>query len=149
MIELEVADLVVIAGRALGLDTSQVLDLLDPAAAEQALAQARPVSEPSEQATPGVPAILKIVDTSGAPDAPVTLKVLDVPGSPGAPAVVAAALLHALVRQRPFQRGNQQVALAAMLQFLAINGWDMDPDPPGPVAAMVAEIGRASCRERV
>ena len=140
MIELEVADLVVIAGRALGLDTSQVLDLLDPAAAEQALAQARPVSEPSEQATPGVPAILKIVDTSGTPDAPVTLKVLDVPGSPGAPAVVAAALLHALVRQRPFQRGNQQVALAAMLQFLAVNGWDMDPDPPGPVAAMVAEI---------
>jgi Clp amino terminal domain, pathogenicity island component len=140
VIELEVADLVVIAGRALGLDTSQVLDLLDPAAAEQALTQARPVSEPSEQAAPGVPAILKIVDTSGTPGAPVTLKVLDVPGSPGAPAVVAAALLHALVRQRPFQRGNQQVALAAMLQFLAVNGWDMDPDPPEPVAAMVAEV---------
>jgi hypothetical protein len=140
VIELEVADLVVIAGRALGLDTGQVLDLLDPAAAEQALTQARPVSEPSEQATPGATAILKIVDTSSTPGAPVTLKVLDVPGSPGAPAVVAAALLHALVRQRPFQRGNQQVALAAMLQFLAVNGWEMDPDPPEPVAAMVAEV---------
>jgi len=140
VIELEVADLVLIAGRALGLDTGQVLDLLDPGAAEQALADARPVSEPGYRPSPGPPAILKIVDTSGAPDASATLKVLDVPGTPGAPAFVAAALLHALVRQRPFQRGNQQVALAAMLQFLAVNGWDMDPDPPGPVAAMVAEV---------
>src|SRR5215472_4258095 len=113
MIELEVADLVVIAGRALGLDTGQVLDLLDPAAAERALDHARPVIQP------------------GYPPAP--------SGTPAAPAVVAAALLHALVHQRPFRRGNQQVALAAMLQFLAANGWAMDPDPPGPVAAMVTE----------
>jgi ATP-dependent Clp protease ATP-binding subunit ClpA len=27
-----------------------------------------------------------------------------------------------------------------MLQFLALNGWNMDPDPPGPVATMVAEL---------
>ena len=38
MIMLEVADLVVIASRTLGLDTGQVLDLLDVAAAEHALA---------------------------------------------------------------------------------------------------------------
>jgi len=101
VIALEVADLVLVASRTLGLDTGQVLDLLDVAAAEHALAQARPGSEP---------------------------------GDP------AAALLHALVRQRPLARGNQQVALAAMLQFLAVNGWDMDPDPPGPVAAMVARL---------
>jgi hypothetical protein len=138
MIELEVADLVVIAGRALALDTGQVLDLLDPAAAERALDQARPVIEPGYRpAPPGAPALLKIVDTS---DTPEILKVLEVPGSPGAPAVVAAALLHALVHHRPFRRGNQQVALAAMLQFLAVNGWAMDPDPPEPVAAMVAEV---------
>ncbi len=104
MIALEVADLVLIASRTLGLDTGQVLDLLDPAAAEHALAQARPGSEP------------------------------------GGPAARAAALRHALVRQRPLRRGNQQVALAAMLQFLALNGWAMDPDPPGPVAAMVAQL---------
>jgi hypothetical protein len=30
--------------------------------------------------------------------------------------------------------------LAAMLQFLAINGWDVDPEPPGPVAAMVTRL---------
>ena len=104
MIALEVADLVLIASRTLGLDTGQVLDLLDPAAAEHALAQARPGSEPAD------------------------------------PATGAAALLHALVRQRPLRRGNQQVALAAMLQFLALNGQDMDPDPPGPVAAMVTQL---------
>jgi hypothetical protein len=42
VIALEVADLVLIASRTLGLDTGQVLDLLDPAAAGHALAQARP-----------------------------------------------------------------------------------------------------------
>jgi Clp amino terminal domain, pathogenicity island component len=104
VIALEVADLVVIASRTLGLDTGQVIDLLDPAAAEHALAQARPGS------------------------------------GPGEPAIHAAVLLHALVRQRPLRRGNQEVALAAILQFLALNGWDMDPDPPGPVAAMVTRI---------
>ena len=104
MIALEVADLVLIAGRTLGLDTGQVLDLLDVAVAEHALAQARPGSES------------------------------------GDPATGAAALLHALVRRRPLARGNQQVALAAMLQFLAVNGWEMDPDPPGPVAALVTGL---------
>ncbi len=104
MIALELADLVLIAGRTLGLDTAQVLDLLDAAAAEHALAQARPGSEPAD------------------------------------PAACAAALLHALVWERPLRRGNQQVALAAMLQFLALNGWDMNPDPPAPVAAMVSGL---------
>ena len=104
MITLEVADLVLIASRTLGLDTSQVLGLVDAAAAENALAAARPGSESA------------------------------------GPALRAAALLHALARQRPLRRGNQQVALAATLQFLAINGWDMNPDPPGPVAAMVAGL---------
>ena len=27
-----------------------------------------------------------------------------------------------------------------MLQFLAVNGWAMDSDPPEPVAAMVTEV---------
>jgi hypothetical protein len=98
---LEVEDLVLIASRTLGLDTGQVLDLFDVAAAERALAQARPA---------------------------------------GDPAADAAALLHALVRQRPLRRGNQQVALAAMLQFLALNDQDLDPGAPGPVAAMVTQL---------
>ena len=104
MITLELADLVVIASRTLGLETGQVLELLDTAAAGQALAQAQPGSGSGDPASP------------------------------------AAALLHALVRRRPLRRGNQQVALAAMLQFLALNGWEMDPGPPEPVAAVVADI---------
>jgi prophage maintenance system killer protein len=104
VITLEVADLVVVASRTLGLETGQVLELLDTAAAGQALAQAQPG------------------------------------GGPGDPASAAAALLHALVRRRPLRRGNQQVALAAMLLFLALNGWEMDPGPPDAVAAVVAGI---------
>jgi prophage maintenance system killer protein len=113
VITLEVADLVVIVGRTLGLDTGQVLDLLDLAAAERALAMVRPGS-----------------------------------GS-GDPAGLAAALLRALVRERPLRRGNRQVALAAMLQFLALNGWDMDPDPPEATAAVVADLaaGKRDVRE--
>jgi prophage maintenance system killer protein len=102
MIALDVADLVVIASRTLRADTGLVLDLLDPAAAESALARA----------------------WSG--------------GEPGDPAGRAAALLHALLRERPLRRGNQQVALAATLQFLALNGWDVDPDPR--LAGLVAGL---------
>jgi prophage maintenance system killer protein len=112
VIALEVADLVLIASRTLGLDTGQVLDLIDAAAAENALAEGQP--------------------GSGSAD----------------PALSSAALLHALARQRPLRRGNQKVALAAMLQFLAINGWDMDPDPPGPVAAMVAGLAAGTAGTR-
>src|SRR5262249_8624820 len=104
MIALELADLIIVAGRTLGLDTDQVLDLLDPGAAERALARVCPGD------------------------------------GPGDPAGLAATLLRALVRERPLRHGNQQVALAAMLQFLALNGWDMDPDPPEAVAGVVADL---------
>jgi prophage maintenance system killer protein len=104
VIALEFADLIVIASRTLGLDTGQVLDLLDSVTAEAALEEARPSSEP------------------------------------GRPAIQAAVLLNALVRQRPLRHGNHQVALAAMLQFLAANGWQIEPDPPGPLAAIVMEL---------
>lgn len=112
MIALEAADLVVIAGRTLGLDTDQVLDLLDLAAAERALAQAR--------------------QSSGTGDL----------------AGCAAVLLDALVRGRPLPRGNQLVALAAMLQFLALNGQEMDPDPPGPIASLVADLAAGTVDAR-
>jgi len=110
VIELGVADLVIIAARTLGLDTGQVLDLLDPPAAERALDHARPGSDPADAG--------RAADAAGQ----------------------AAALLHALVRHRPLRNGNQQVALVAMLQFLALNGWEVDLGPPAPVRAMVAEL---------
>ena len=112
MITLEAADLVVIAGRTLGLDTDQVLDILDLAAAEHALAQARQSSATG--------------DLAGC----------------------AAVLLDALVRGRPLPRGNQLVALAAMLQFLALNGQEMDPDPPGPIASLVADLAAGTVDAR-
>jgi prophage maintenance system killer protein len=104
VIALQLADLVVVAGRTLELDTDRVLDLLDPTAAEAALARARSGGDDDE------------------------------------PARQAAALLRALVDQRPLRRGNQQVALVATLQFLAINGWDVDPDPPEATRTVVAEL---------
>ena len=104
MIVLEVADLVVIASRTLGVDTAAALELVDPAAAELALSQVRPDSEPGDLARP------------------------------------AAVLLCGLVRERPLRRGNRPVALAAVLQFLTLNGQEMNPDPPEAVAAMIAAI---------
>jgi prophage maintenance system killer protein len=52
----------------------------------------------------------------------------------------AAVLLDALLRGQPLRRGNQRVALAATLQFLALNGHRLDPDPPGPLAALVVGL---------
>jgi len=104
VIALEVADLVIIAGRTLGLDTGEVLDLMDPQAAARALDLSRTGLDPCD------------------------------------PAGNAAALLGALVRERPLRRGNEQVALVAMLQFLALNGRDVDLGPPGHVRDMVADL---------
>jgi hypothetical protein len=107
VIPLQVADLVVIAGRALGVDTSAALDLvdlLDVEAAEAALAATPPRHAPDD------------------------------------PASHAAVLLHALLRHHPFRRANQQLALLATLQFLALNGWQADLDPPETASALVAEL---------
>jgi hypothetical protein len=53
-------------------------------------------------------------------------------------------LIRALLRHRPFPGHSQQVAVAAGLQFLALNGWQADLDPPG--AALVVLEGLASGR---
>ncbi len=107
MITLQVADLVVIASRALKVDSAAALDLvelLDLEAAEAALA-----ATPPEHARED-------------------------------PASRAAVLLHALVRHRPFRRANQQLALLATLQFLALNGWQADLDPPEMAKEVLAEL---------
>jgi prophage maintenance system killer protein len=56
------------------------------------------------------------------------------------PAVHAAMLLHALVVERPFRRGNRRVALMAMLQLLALNGCDVELDRPEATEAMLADV---------
>jgi len=103
MITLDVADLVVIASAALGIDTDAALDLLDVAAAQTALAAARP-------------------------------------GDGADPAAAAAALLETLTRHRPFRRGNELIAVAAVLQFLGGNGWEADLDPPSATREVMAGL---------
>src|SRR6266516_1726813 len=84
---------------------------------------------------------LRLLEDNLARHAPGRARARPRPGrDPADPAGQAAVLLHALVRERPLRDGNQQVALAAMLQFLAVNGWDVDSDPPGPVADMVTRL---------
>jgi hypothetical protein len=118
MTPIDLGALVVIAARALGEDVPAVLDLLDVAVAEAALAEA---------------------DTSGAggPD-PATRA-----------AAHAAALLSALVRHRPLARGNEQAAVLATVTFLAVNGWQVDLEPAGDTAAVLADLaaGRLSAAD--
>jgi hypothetical protein len=110
VIALDVADLVVISGRALGTDTDTALDELDVAAARAALAEA---------ACPGRARGAPAADRADA-------------------AAAGVALVRALLRHRPFPRDGDRVAVAAGLQFLAVNGWRADLDPPA-IAAVVVE----------
>ena len=108
MIALDAADLVVIAGRTLGIGTDAALDQMDIAAAQDALAEARP---------PGT----------------------ELTGRAGA-ATAGVGLVRALLRHRPFPVHAQQVAVAAGLQFLSLNGWRADLNPPSTAAVVVEAL---------
>jgi Clp amino terminal domain, pathogenicity island component len=123
--ELDCADLVVIAGQVLGIGPAAALDRLDVPAAQAALAEARP-------ADVELSGTVELSET-GAADA-----------GPAAAGLAAAGLMRALLRHRPFAGESQQVAVAAGLQFLALNGWQADLEPPG--AALVVVEGLASGR---
>jgi ClpA/ClpB-like protein len=62
------------------------------------------------------------------------------------PALAATALIQALLRHPPFPAETQQIAVAAGLQFLALNGWQADLDPPGATAVVIEGLhsGRLS-----
>jgi prophage maintenance system killer protein len=114
MIAIDIAGLVVIAAQVTGTSPGEALDQLDVAAAQAALAEAR-------------------------------LAHAELAGTAAADAGLAAAvLMRALLRHRPFPGHSQQVAVAAGLQFLALNGWRADLDPPG--TALVVVEGLASGR---
>jgi len=102
---LDVADLVVIGGRVLGIGTGAALEQVDTRAAETALAEA--------------------------------MVALSLPDSYVA-AVACAHLMSGLLQHPPFPEHREQVAVAVGLQFLAINGWQADLDPP-QVAAIVVQ----------
>jgi prophage maintenance system killer protein len=116
---LELADLVLIAAKTLDLDTGGTLDLLDTDAAEAALAEAQPGNGDPELAS------TELANTGPAN---------------ADRARLAAELLHALIRHRPFRHGNDQVAIMAMVQCLAINGWRADLGPPKAVRTVITEV---------
>ena len=121
---LELADLVLIAAKTLDLDTGATLDLLDTDAAEAALAEAQPGNGDTEAAS------TELANTGPANTGPANT----------GRARLAAELLHALIRYRPFRHGNDQVAIMAMVQFLAINGWQTDLGPPKAVRTVITEL---------
>jgi prophage maintenance system killer protein len=105
MTALDVADVVVIGGRVLGIGTGAALEQVDPQAAETALAEA--------------PTLLTLPDSYAA-------------------AAVCAGLMSGLLQHPPFPAHRERVAVAVGLQFLAVNGWQADLDPP-QVAAIVVQ----------
>ena len=118
MIELDVADLVVIAGQVLGIGTDATLSRLDIAAAEAALAEARLAGQESVSA--------------------------DARSHRAIAGAAAVTLMHALLRHPPLPGHSERVAVAAGLQFLAVNGWQADLDVPR--AAAITIEGLASGR---
>ena len=121
MIELDVAGLVVIAGQVLGIGTDAALSQLDIPAAEAALTEARLAGQEAASAAARSRR----------------------PGSAPAPPHRAAAgaatvtLMHALLRHPPRPGHGEQVAAAAGLQFLAVNGWQADLDVPRAAAITI------------
>lgn len=106
MITLDVADLVVIAGRTVGIGSDAALRQIDIAAAQAALTEARLTGS-------------VVVDRDTA-------------------AAAGIRLMHALLRHHPFARHGEQIAVAAGLQFLSLNGWRADLDPPAAAAVVEA-----------
>ncbi len=107
MIALDIADLVVVAGRALGIGTAAALAQVDIPAAQAALAEAAPPEQLEDRA---------------------------------AAAAAWAGLVGALLSHSPFPGHRQHLAAAAGLQFLAVNGWQADLDPPGPAAVVIEAL---------
>jgi hypothetical protein len=58
-----------------------------------------------------------------------------------ATAMAAAGLIRALLDHPPFPRHSGQVAVASGLQYLSVNGWLADLDPPGAAAVVVEALG--------
>jgi hypothetical protein len=119
MIELDAADLVVVAGEVLGIGTDAALSQFDIAVAEAALAEARVAGQEAVSAAtrPG--------------STPVGVRPCRAAGA------AAVTLMHALLRHPPLPGHGEQVAAAAGLQFLAVNGWRADLDVPGAAAITI------------
>lgn len=116
MTQLDVADIVVIAGRVLGISTDAALAQADLGAARTAVAAV------PDQARPG--------RNSTGPDST----------GRGTTATAAVALIGALLDHPPFPRHREVVAVASGLQYLSVNGWHADLDPPGTAAVVIEAL---------
>jgi Clp amino terminal domain, pathogenicity island component len=130
MIGLDAADLVVIASEVLGCDTGTALAQADITAADHALAQAGVAGKARSpgEAPAQVPGGLRGGGPAGASPHPADA------------AEAAAALMDALLRHPPFPAHREQMAVAAGLQFLAVNGWQADLDVPGAAVIVIERL---------
>ncbi len=147
---LDMADLVVIAERVLGVGTDVVLAQMDVPAAGAALAEAGLAGDAiaGDQITDAAladadavlaPALLSGVPLAGAPLPAAAPRVGPLRDRADA-AAAGIGLVHALLRHRPFPRQCEQVAITAGLQFLSLNGWRADLNPPAPAAVVVEAL---------
>jgi hypothetical protein len=130
MIGFDAADLVVIASEVLGCDTDTALAQADITAADDALAQA---GVAGKARAPGVVPAQAPGEVRG--------------GGPGGAwphraeaAEAAVALMDALLRHPPFPAHREQIAAAAGLQFLAVNGWQADLDVPRAAVIVIERL---------
>jgi prophage maintenance system killer protein len=154
VIGLDLADLVVIAGRALGIGAEGALESIDVPAAREALAEAGRAEAALAQAArvaargPGAGAV-----TAWRADSAEATRAADRAGSgqaadcaEAAAAAAGVALMRALLVHRPFPRDGMRVAAIAGLQFLAVNGWRAELEPPEAAAVVIEALasGRLS-----
>jgi hypothetical protein len=123
MTGLDTAGLVVIAGQVLDIGTDAALSQLDIPAAEAALAEARLAG----QATVSAASRPRRSGSTPAGARPHRT----------AAAAAAVTLMHALLRHPPLPGRGEQVAAAAGLQFLAVNGWQAELDVPRAAAITI------------
>jgi hypothetical protein len=55
-------------------------------------------------------------------------------------AAAAIGLMHALLRHRPYALHGERIAVAAGLQFLSLNRWRADLEPPAAAAVVVEAL---------
>jgi len=124
---LDAADLAAIAGRLLGIDADAALDRMEIPAAQAALAEAVRAEAPLAEAA---------LAETGPPGREPNVHCPD----RAVAAAASVALVRALLRHRPFAQRNQQVAVAAWLQFLSLNGWQADLNPAATTVVVIEAL---------
>jgi hypothetical protein len=114
MMGLDTADLIVIASEVLGCGTDAALAQADIGAADAALARA---GEAGRAGSDGEARL-----------------------HPAEAADAATALMDALLRHPPFPAHREQIAVAAGLQFLAVNGWQAYIDVPRAAVIVIERL---------